>query len=67
MFFYSIWIGNYEILILNVFVHTKNAEVFVYKGSQAVDLIHKGLLVEPAYHFPAPVNWSEIFNLTIPV
>lgn len=61
------WLTQHKHAPTYVFVHTKNAEIFVYKGSQAVDLIHKGLLVKPVHHFPAPVNWSEIFNLTIPV
>ncbi|MEC8322553.1 MAG: hypothetical protein VXZ60_02720 [Pseudomonadota bacterium] len=50
-----------------IFVHTKKAEVFVYAGSQAVELVDRGLLLEPLHRFKTPINWAEFFNLTLPL
>ena len=61
------WLTQHKHAPTYIFVHTKNAELFVYAGSQAIELMDRGLLLEPVHYFPAPVNWSEFFNLTLPL
>ena len=61
------WLTQHKHAPTYIFVHTKKAEVFVYAGSQAVELVDRGLLLQPLHHFKAPVNWNEFFKLTLPL
>ena len=48
-------------------MHTKNADIFVYNGDQAIELVDRGLLLEPQFKFSNPVNWQEFLDLTFVV
>ena len=61
------WLTQHKHAPTYVFVHTKKADVFVYTGSQAVQLVDEGLLLQPLHHFRAPINWIEFFKLTLPL
>ena len=47
---------------------TKNQpeQLFLYPGSEAVDLKLEGLKVEPALHMAGTVDWDTVFNLISP-
>ena len=47
---------------------TKNQpeQLFLYKGSEAMDLKMEGLKIEPFYHVSGIVDWNEIFSLICP-
>jgi hypothetical protein len=46
---------------------TDNPEVFLFRGSDAVDLRMDGLSkVEPALRFEQPVDWKQIWGLICP-
>lgn len=59
------WLTQHKHAPTYIFVKNKNADVFVFGGDQAVELADRGLLIEPRFKFPDPVNWSEFFRLTI--
>ena len=47
---------------------TKNQpeQLFLFKGSEAMDLKMEGLKIEPFYHISGPVDWDQVFNLICP-
>ena len=47
---------------------TKNQpeQLFLYKGSEAMDLKMEGLKIEPFHHVSGTVDWDEIFGLICP-
>jgi len=61
------WLTQHKHAPVYIIVHTKNAEVFVYTGEQAIELVDRGLLLEPVLHFPAPMNWENFFSLTFSI
>ena len=61
------WMTQHKHAPTYIFVHTKNADIFVYNGEQAIELVDRGLLLEPQFKFSNPVNWQEFLDLTFVV
>ena len=61
------WLTQHKHAPTYIFVHTKNADIFVYNGEQAIELVDRGLLLEPQFKFSNPVNWQEFLDLTFVV
>ena len=47
---------------------TKNQpeQLFLYPGSEAVDLKFEGLKVTPFHHVAGTIDWQEVFSLICP-
>jgi Holliday junction resolvase len=61
------WLTQHQHAPTYIIVQNKNADVFVFTGGQSIELAERGLLLESAHHFPAPVNWVDFFSLTFPI
>ena len=61
------WLIQHKHAPTYIFVHTKNADVFVYGGGQAIELVDRGLLLEPQFKFENPIDWQKLLSLTFPV
>ena len=60
--------GNGSVWVILKKHETKNQpeQLFLYKGSEAMDLKMEGLKIEPFYHVSGIVDWNEIFSLICP-
>jgi hypothetical protein len=61
------WMTQHKHAPTYIFVHTKDADIFVYAGEQAIELLDRGLLLKPQFKFSNPVNWQELLDLTFDI
>jgi len=66
------WLTNHAhasvwVLVKKLKSKTKDEQLFLYAGGDAMDLKMEGLKVEPLYHAEGAFDWEEIFSLICPI